>query len=110
MGHVKSDRGQATIETLALLPVMFGLAIAGWQGLLVGWTALEAQQAARAAARAALGGEPPRAVALASLPAAMRDGLCLERTGGRLILHVTVPSVVPGFRLSVAASAAEADE
>jgi hypothetical protein len=107
---MESDRGQATIETLAVLPVLLGLAVAGWQGLLVGWTALEAQQAARAAARAALGGEPPRAVALASLPAAMRDGLGLERTGGRLILHVTVPSVVPGFRLSVAASAAEADE
>jgi len=81
VGHVKSDRGQATIETLALLPVMFGLAIAGWQGLLVGWTALEAQQAARTAARAALGGEHPRAAAQASLPAAMRDGLGIERTG-----------------------------
>jgi hypothetical protein len=107
---VQSNRGQATIETLALLPVLFALAVAVWQGLLIGWTALEAQQAARAGARAALGGERPAPAVGGSLPASMRDGVRVQRVRGRLIVHVLVPSVVPGFRLSLSASATEAGE
>jgi hypothetical protein len=107
---MEGERGQATIETVALLPILLLLAVAAWQGLLIGWTALEAQQAARAGARAALGGERPAPAVGSSLPGSMRDEVEIHRAGGRLTVRVRVPSVVPGFRLSLSASAVEVGE
>jgi TadE-like protein len=101
-----SDRGQASIETVALLPVVIVLAVAAWQGILIGWTALEAESAARAGVRALQGGEEAGPAIGASLPASMRQGLRIERAGERLTVQVAVPSVVPGLGMRLAASAA----
>src|SRR5919197_3272401 len=100
------ERGQASIETVTLLPLLVLLTACAWQGILIGWTALEAQSAARAGARALQGGEEARPAARASLPASMREGLGLEESGDRLTVRVPVPSVVPGLRLRLTASAA----
>jgi hypothetical protein len=105
-----SEQAQATVETVALVPVLLILAVAAWQGLLIGWTAIEAQQAARAGARAALGGEGPGPAVSRSLPGSMRQDVELRHTGGRLVVRVQVPVVVPGFRMSLSASAAEVGE
>src|SRR3954464_14063137 len=40
-----SEQAQATVETVALLPALLILAVAAWQGLVIGWTAVEAQPA-----------------------------------------------------------------
>ena len=97
------------METMILLPVVVLLAVAAWQGVLIGWTAVQAQDAARQAARAALADEPVRDAARATLPASMRDGLDVRTADGEVSVRVRVPSIVPGFAPSVSASAAEVD-
>ena len=44
------------------------LTFAVWQAVMAGWALVSAESAARAAARAALAGSPPRPAALAALP------------------------------------------
>jgi hypothetical protein len=100
------QRAQASIETVALLPVLLLIALACWQALLAGWTSICAEHAARAAARAEMIGAEPRPAALAALPGAMRDGLRVDAAGRSLRVHVTVPQVIPGFHLELSATAA----
>ncbi len=109
MCFVDAQRGQAAVETMILLPVVVVLAVAAWQGVLIGWTAVEAHDAARQAARAALGREPVRDAARSALPASMRDGLDVRTADGEVSVRVRVPSIVPGFAPFVSASAAEVD-
>ena len=101
----ESERAQASVELVVLLPLLAVLAAAAWQGVLVGWTALSAEHAARAGARAMLGGEPAAAAVAHALPASMRDDVRVERGGGRLHVHVTVPAALPWFSATVDASA-----
>jgi hypothetical protein len=91
---------------VVLLPLLLVLALAAWQGVLLGWTALSAQQAARAGVRALLGGEPVGPAVSGSLPASMRRHVQIERRDGRLLVRVAVPAALPGFSASVNASAA----
>src|SRR5689334_21744604 len=62
------ERGQASIETTLLLPALLAVALACGQALLVGWTSISAEHAARAAARARLVGAVPRSAAADALP------------------------------------------
>ena len=97
------------METMILLPVVVLLAVAAWQGVLIGWTAVQAQDAARQAARAALAHEPVRDAARATLPASMRDGLDVRSDDRTVTVRVRVPSIVPGFAPSVSASAEQVE-
>jgi hypothetical protein len=106
---VDAQRGQATVETMILLPVVVLLAIAAWQGVLIGWTAVEAQDAARQAARAALGGERVADAARAAVPGSMREGLEARTTDGAITVRVHVPSILPGVSPVVSATAAVAE-
>ena len=99
------SRGQASIETALLLPALLALTLGCWQALLVGWTAVSAEHAARAAARAALVGEPPRPAAERSLMGALRGGLAVERRGSALRVRLSVPAVIPGFSMTLSAVA-----
>jgi hypothetical protein len=81
---------------MILLPAVVLLAVAAWQGALIGWAAVEAQDAARHAARAALAGEPVRPAAGFALPAAMRQGADVRMADGKVTVRVHVPSIVPG--------------
>jgi hypothetical protein len=99
------SRGQASIETAALLPALLLLGVCCWQALLAGWTSICAEHAARAAAHARLTGAAPAVAARAALPAPMRGGLRLEDAGTTLRVRVTVPAVIPGFHLDVSAEA-----
>ena len=59
----QSERGQATVEFVALLPLLGLLALAVWQAALAGHTIWSASSAARAASRVvAVGGEPDKTV------------------------------------------------
>lgn len=98
-------RGQASIETAVLLPVLLALALGCWQALLVGWTAISADHAARAAAHARLSGAPPADAAAHALPGSMRGGLRVRTGDGTVVVRVDVPRVIPGFSLSVSADA-----
>jgi TadE-like protein len=105
MNAARRQRGQASIETVALLPVLLLAAVACWQAVLVGWTAVSAAHAARAAARAELVGDPPQPAAMAALPDSMRAGLAVRSDGRAVHVHVRVPAVIPGLDLSLGADA-----
>lgn len=99
------ERGQASVETAVLLPALLVVALACWQALLVGWTSISAEHAARAAARAGLIGAKPRAAAAGVLPGIMRDGLTVRVTVGTVAVRVRTPSVIPGFDMAMTAEA-----
>jgi TadE-like protein len=101
------QRGQASVETVALLPVLVALTFAMWQAAAAGWALVSAESAARAGARAALAGSPPRPAALAALPGSMRSGARVVDSGGEVTVRVHIPAVLPGFAADLSASAAE---
>jgi Flp pilus assembly protein TadG len=102
---VQRERGQASVETVALVPVLVLLTVATWQAALAGWALVSVQSAARAAARAALAGSPARPAALAALPEGMRRGASTRIADGRVTVRVHIPAVLPGFAFDVSASA-----
>jgi len=88
--------GQASVETVALLPLVALVAALTWQGVLVGQAAWLAGAAARGAARAqALDGDP-RAAARAVLPKRLRGGLAVRAGEDDVRVRVRVPALVGG--------------
>jgi Flp pilus assembly protein TadG len=104
---IRRQRGQASVETVVLLPVLVAVTFAVWQAALAGWALVAAENAARSGARAALAGSPPRSAALAALPGSMRSGARVEDSGGTLTVRVRIPAVLPGFAADLSASAGE---
>jgi hypothetical protein len=98
------ERGQATVELVALLPLVAVLAGVLWQAVLAGQAIWLSGSAARAAARASAIGEDARAAAQRVLPDRLERGLVVvERPGGardgvRIAIHV--PSIVGGTTLA----------
>jgi hypothetical protein len=93
-----SDAGQATVELVALLPLLLVVAVAA-AALLAGHGAREqAGQAAQAGAMALLQGGDPRAAARRALPAGVRARAAVEVHGRRVTVRVRP-------RLPVAAAA-----
>jgi TadE-like protein len=89
--------GQATVELVALLPVLLVVLAGAWQAVLAGHAAWAATTAARAAARAnAVGFDATRA-ARTRLPGSLEGGLRV-RTGsdGDVEVRVRIPSL-PGL-------------
>jgi hypothetical protein len=77
------QRGQATVEVVALLPVLVLLALLLWQAAVAGQAIWLSASAARAAARVdAIGGDPASA-ARATLPARLERGLRVRTAGDR---------------------------
>src|SRR3954454_4833215 len=93
------ERGQATVELVALLPLIAIGLLCCWQVVLVAHTVWSAHAAARSAARAhAVGGDElsaaRRSVSGRFVPARVRVGEADE--DGRVPVRVRVPSVLPG--------------
>jgi pilus assembly protein CpaE len=105
MTNSRRQRGQASIETVALLPVLLLAALACWQAALAGWTSVSAAHAARAAAHAEMVGLPPLPAASAAVPGSMRRGLSVTDGEGRVRVTLRVPAVIPGFDVTLAADA-----
>jgi hypothetical protein len=99
------ERAQASIEVVALVPVLVLVLACVWQAALAGLALTAAESASRRGARAALVGRPARPAALAALPSSLRPHATATESGGRLVVTVHVPSVVPGFSTEVASSA-----
>jgi hypothetical protein len=96
-----SERAQATVEALCLVPLLVAVALAGAQGVLAAWAAVEAADAARAGARAALiGADGPR-TARAALAGPLRRSASVVWRDGVLRVEVRVPAVLPGLRVRV---------
>src|SRR5262245_15572521 len=93
--NLRGQEGQASVELVALLPVVGVLALIVWQVLLAGGAIWCGGTAARAAARAeAVGGDPLRA-ARGALPDRYETGLRVrrERDGGVAVV-VAVPTLL----------------
>jgi hypothetical protein len=90
------ERGQATVELVALLPCLAAVVVAVWQAVLFGWAAWGAHAAARAAARAdAVRGDATLA-ARRHLPAELEHGLRVTTDGpGEVRVVVRIPSPPP---------------
>jgi hypothetical protein len=73
---MRRDEGQATVELVALLPLLGVLALGVWQAAVAGHATWSAAAAARSASRvAAVGGDAERAVVrVAGRRARMRSG------------------------------------
>lgn len=105
---VRADSGQASVELLALLPVIVLLAALAWQGLLAGHAWWAAASAARVAARAQALGHDPSMAARRALPAALTHGLRVHHDGRDGVrVTVRVPAVL-GLRVHVGSVTARA--
>jgi hypothetical protein len=94
------ERGQATVEMVAVLPLLAVLGFAVWQVAVAGQAIWLAGAAARAAARAEALGDDPAPAARAALPARLEDGLRVRvRDGGGVTVTLRIPSVVGGGAL-----------
>src|SRR3954454_20502567 len=90
-----SERGQAAVELVALLPLCALLALACWQLVVAGHAVWAAGDAARAAARAAAVAGDPAAAARRALPSSLEHGLGIRRTAnGGVAVRVAVPLVL----------------
>jgi len=99
MSRAHAERGQATVELIALLPVLVALALLLWQAVVAGQAMWLAGSAAREAARArAVGADPARA-ARSVLPASLARGLAVARDGDGVTVRLRIPSVVGRARL-----------
>jgi len=95
--RARSSRGQATVELVALLPLIAALLAALWQLALAGHTAWSAAAAARAAARAHAVGTDARRAARDHLPTALEHGLRLTTSpDGEVRIAVRIPTL-PGL-------------
>jgi hypothetical protein len=104
----RGARGQATIETVALAPVIIAIGLAILQLLAVGYASVLAGNAAEAGALALAGGTDAREGAKRALPGWSRAGARVEVAGGRVEVHLRPPSLLDALAdgLEVSATAA----
>ena len=97
---MKREHGQATVELVALLPVIAVIGLGVWQVAVAGHVVWAAGAAARAAARAeAVGGSTERA-ARRILPRRVRSAARVRAgDGGEVRVEVPIPAVVGGGAL-----------
>lgn len=106
MPSIDDQQGQATVELVALLPVLAVLIAALWQLVLAGQAVWAAASTARAAARAHAVGADPRREVQARLPAALERGLRVTTAaGGEVEVSLRIPAL-PGLPSPGRASAA----
>jgi hypothetical protein len=103
-----ASRGQATVEVLALVPVIVAVGLGLLQLLAVGYASVLAGNAAEAGALALAGGADARSGARQALPGWSRARARVEVTGGRVAVHLRPPSPLRALAdgLEVTATAA----
>src|ERR1700704_341277 len=99
-----SERGQAGIEIVLLLPCLLLLVAALTQACLFALCAVAAERAARAGARAVARGGPAGAAVRGVLPGALaRNARVRVGADGTVAVTLSVPRVLPVPALSVGA-------
>src|SRR3954451_16409311 len=97
MPKAASERGQATVELVGVLPLVVVLGFALWQAAVAGQALWMAGAAARSAARGAGIGGDPAAGARGPLPPRLEEGLRVgARDDGGVRVTVRIPAVVGG--------------
>jgi len=104
----RGSRGQASVELLALMPLLLALALAVLQLLAVGYASVLAGNAAEAGALALAAGGDARAGAREALPGWSRARAHVAVRGGEVDVRLRPPALLRalGERLTVDASAA----
>jgi pilus assembly protein CpaE len=92
----RGQTGQATVETVALLPLVVLVGALLWQAVVAGQALWLSGAAARAAARAAAVGGDADAAARGALPPRLEAGLRVRAAGAGVRVAVRVPSVLSG--------------
>lgn len=92
----RSERGQASVELVAVLPFVVLLAVLVLQLAIVGYGLWTSANAARAGARAAHVGGDAKAAARSAVPEQLRRGF--EARGEPLDVSLRVPSLIPGVK------------
>ena len=97
---MERERGQASVELVAVLPLLVACALIAAQALPAGWALWSAGNAARAGARAEhVGGDGERA-ARRSLPPRLRADAKVagagDQEGDELRVSVRAPGLIPG--------------
>ncbi len=105
--RMSSARGQATVETIALVPLLLIVGVGLMQLLAVGYASVLAGGAAEAGALALARGTDPRAAALRALPGWSEANARIAVEGGRVQVRLRPPSVLRalGERVEVNAAA-----
>lgn len=89
------ERGQASVELVAVVPLLLLVALAFAQLLVVGYALWSAGDAARAGARAALVGGDPERVAERAVPGPFRARVRVR--DARVRVELAAPALVPGL-------------
>ena len=108
MSRLGAQRGQAALETVAMLPVLIAVALAIGHVLAAESARELAGHAAEAAAIALVHGADPRAAVEAALPDWSRDRVDVEVDGRAVSVRVRPLSAIPGLA-DVLATTARAD-
>jgi pilus assembly protein CpaE len=93
----RGDAGQATLETVAILPLTLFVALVFWQLGVFGMSLVWSGHAAGAAARAVSVHGDPAAAARQAIPGGLRDDLAVSVSGDVLTVRLKVPIVAPGL-------------
>jgi hypothetical protein len=103
----RGERGQASVELLALVPLLVALALAAAQPLAVGYSSVLAGNAAEAGALALAGGGDPRASAREALPGLPHAGARVSVSDGEVRVRLRPPALLEALadRLEVSARA-----
>ena len=102
-----SDRGQASVELVALLPFLALVVAALAQVALVSHASWAASQAAGAAARAHAVGGDPKVAARRALPAHLERGVrVVAGDGGEVEVRLRGPSLVPVLDIGTVSASA----
>jgi hypothetical protein len=103
MRRLSRHAGQATVELVALMPVVAGLALLLLQLLAGGRAVTLADHAAEAGAIAVAQGRDPRAAAREAVPGWSRAGLRVRLDGGRVRVRLRPPALSAGLAERLAA-------
>jgi hypothetical protein len=105
------ERGQASVEFVALLPLVVLVGALLWQAVVAGQALWLSGAAARAAARAAAVGGDAEEAARGALPPRLERGLRVRAAGGRgVAVAVSVPSVLGHGAIATVSSRASFPE
>jgi hypothetical protein len=96
--------GQAAVEVVAMLPLLFLVALAACQVLVAGLAREASHQAAQAGAMAMLQGGDAARDARAAAPDWSRKRLSVTVSGRTVRVRVTPPSLVPGMSALLAST------
>jgi hypothetical protein len=91
---MESQRGQASVELLGVLPAALLAVAVAWQLVVAGHATWMVGNAARVGARAAAVGDDPRSAARSALPDYLERRLQVRRRDDRVVVRVRLPTIV----------------